>query len=546
MSPVETPNVEANRTFNLMTSIWIVPLVALAISGWLVYQHFVQLGPEIRIDFPTSDGLVANESTVKFRDVTVGKVIRIELQHGGDGVTVVARMSKEVEPYLNDLTHFWIVSPQVDYSGVRGLDTLIHGAYLTMYAPQKGDLVEHFTGYLKPYRSKEEGRYFHLRTRKVGNVHVGAPIHYRNMRAGSIEKIALSADKRQTEVTIFIKKDFANLINMTTKFWHQDLVAVRFGGGEIALDLAPLTSVLLGSISFESKLDHAYPLPKKDYFFPLYQKHSDALKQKIGGEVENMQPFHFDFAGEVSGLREGAPIRYQGFKVGEVDKIMIGYSSQDRMMQANVVGMIDVSMFEDKEANGTVNLTHAVAQGLRAELTNDNPLVNTLYINLTYPNDLNATTASLVTEHGRTVFPTHKLARNEILSKLDHLMATITALVDENRQPLNELLVKLKKSAGHLDALMSKPSFQSLTDDLNETMGGINGFMAESGDLNKALEELRKTLKTTKRVMRGYGSGSLFGKKLEAMIREVGRTSEETKRLMEKLNKKPNALIFGE
>jgi len=215
-------------------------------------------------------------------------------------------------------------------------------------------------------------------------------------------------------------------------------------------------------------------------------------------------------------------------------------------MQGQVLGMIDLSMFEDHESNGSINLHKAVAAGLHAELKGNNPLVDTLYIDLTYSQETNATHEILVTRHGHTLFPTKKMVKNEILSKLDHLMASITALADENRQPLHDLLDKLKESADHLNAFMKKESFQNLTDDFNKTMGGINGFMGKSGDLNKALAELRKTLDTTKRVMRGYSSGSLFGKKLEAMLREVGRTSEETKRFIEKLNKKPNALIFGE
>jgi len=125
-------------------------------------------------------------------------------------------------------------------------------------------------------------------------------------------------------------------------------------------------------------------------------------------------------------------------------------------------------------------------------------------------------------------------------------MVSVTSLSDDTRKPLHDLLEKLKKSADHLNGLMGKKSFQNLTDDLNTTLGGLNGFMGKSGELNQALDELRKTLRTTKKVMRGYGAGSLFGKKLEAMLKEIGKTSEESKRLMEKLNKKPNSLIFGD
>jgi paraquat-inducible protein B len=512
----------------------------------MVYQHFSQLGSEIRINFPGSDGLIPGESVIKFRDVSVGKIVRIELQEGGDGVTVIARMNKEAEAYLNKSTRFWIVAPQVDYSGVRGLDTLLHGAYITMYASRRGQLITEFTGLEKPYRGSEEGQYVYLCTRKLGNVHVGAPVYYHNLRAGSIEKIALGADQRKTEVTIFIRREYVDLINVTTKFWHQNLVAVNMDGGKIALDLAPITSVLLGSISFESKLDKPYPKPGRQHRFRLYSRHANAVKKKIGGAREQPRRFGFDFSGRINGLHEGAPIRYQGFDVGEVETVPIRYNATTRMMEAVVTGTIDVSIFDDPDHNGSVNLARAVQKGLHAELKNSNPFVESLYIDLVYPSEQNGSTGALVRRKDLVRFPTHKVVKNTLLSQFDRLLSSITALTDANREPLRKALESLKTALDNINRLTEKPSFQSLSDDLNTTLRAINGFTGDGGDLSEALRELQKTLRTTKNVMRGYSSGSLFGKKLDAMLKEIGQTSEETKRLIEKLNKKPNALIFGE
>jgi len=173
--------------------------------------------------------------------------------------------------------------------------------------------------------------------------------------------------------------------------------------------------------------------------------------------------------------------------------------------------------------------------------------VESLYVDLIYDaNDSNYTHACIDAHHTPRRFPTDVSPPKPIWDKLDGLLASWTQLSEANRKPLRELIEKLKISATHLNMLMAKPSFQSLTDELNSTMGGLKGLMGESGGIEKALDELQKTLKTTKRVMRGYGSGSFFGKKLNAMLKEIGQTSEETKRLIEKLNKKPNALIFGE
>jgi len=543
---IDRPQFEENRTFNLFTSIWIVPLIALIVSAWLVYQHFASLGSEIRIDFANSGNLIAGESVIKFRNIPVGRVIRIELQEGGDGVTVVARMNKEAEPYLNRTTRFWIVKPQVDYSGVRGLDTILHGAYIVMHAERKGKLHTEFKGSEKPIRTKDEGELFYLDAPKVDNVYVGAAVYYHDIQVGSIDRIDLSPDQQSVKITIFIKKAYTHLVNVTSKFWYQDLFSIRMNGDTVGFDLAPLTSILLGGISFESKLDGDYPKPDPQHLFHLYGSRSEAIPQRIGIGVEQPTQFRFRFSGRISGLGEGTSIRYQGFKVGEINEATIRFNPKEHTMEAETIGTIDTSVFATSEKNGMTNLKQAIREGLHAELKSDNPLISTLYIHLTYAKDANVTAKALREEKGMLVFPTKLMVNKAVLSHLDSLLVSLTALTDDNRKPLHDLLLKLKTSAEHLNTLMAKPSFQNLTDDLNSTLGNLQGWMGKDGGIDKALKELEDTLKATRKIMKGYDANSLFGRKLEAMLKEVGKTSEETKRFIERLNKKPNALIFGD
>lgn len=535
MHTARHPKLEENRSFNIFTSLWIVPLVTLLIAGWLIYQHYTRLGPEIRIDFPSSNGLISGESLVKYRDVVIGHVTRIGIQDKGKGVKVYVRMDKEAEPFLNKTTHFWIVSPQVDYRGVRGLDTLLKGTYISMSAQRSKEAENHFIGQLEPYRSPGSGFTVRLYARRIGNIHEGAPVNYRHLRVGNIDRITLDTNTSQTHIELFIKKEYANLINTTTKFWHQDLVSLNMEGGSLALDLAPLNSVLLGSISFESQLDKPYPRPKADRIFKLYSRRSSAMKQRIGSAKVEMKPFRFVFTGDVSGLRVGTPIQFKGFEIGRIATVAFRYDPKHHGVEAEATGQIDVSNFKDNEHNATENLIMATREGLEAYLRGSNLLFDGLYVDLDYAKEKNAT-GKILLKHGVFWdFPTHPHADNAVLNKLGNLLVHLSELVDES-----------KKMIANVNDLTSKKSFKNLSDDLSKTLRGFDGMMGGDGDLGKAISDLRKTLKTTKSVLKGYGSGSLFGKKLETMLKEVGKTSEETKRLIEKLNKKPNSLIFGD
>jgi len=168
--PTQRPTIEESSKFNLLTSIWIVPFIALIIAGWLAYQYFSELGPEIRIIFPTNEGLNAGQSQIKYRNVPIGTVTKIVLQKDGEGVAVIARMEKNATPYLNTNAKFWIVKPEVGISGVSGLETLISGTYINMSSTKGGEYKKSFQGLTQTYRFDEEG--MHLRAIMSKKVHL--------------------------------------------------------------------------------------------------------------------------------------------------------------------------------------------------------------------------------------------------------------------------------------------------------------------------------------------------------------------------------------
>jgi paraquat-inducible protein B len=51
---------------------WVVPVVAAAIAGWLVYKKVSQAGPVITIHFTDGKGLQTDQTVVKYRGVRVG------------------------------------------------------------------------------------------------------------------------------------------------------------------------------------------------------------------------------------------------------------------------------------------------------------------------------------------------------------------------------------------------------------------------------------------------------------------------------------------
>jgi len=156
-----TPKVKTSRTIQILTTVWIVPFIAMIIALWLAYQYYSKIGPTIHINFKANAGLVANQSQLKLRDVTVGMVSKISLSEDGTGVTVEVKVDKEIAPYLNEKSKFWIVHADVGSHGVSGLDTLLSGSYIELYGVKEKETKHEFTGLERPFIDKDaEGKYY--------------------------------------------------------------------------------------------------------------------------------------------------------------------------------------------------------------------------------------------------------------------------------------------------------------------------------------------------------------------------------------------------
>src|SRR5574340_237171 len=80
--------------------IWVVPIVAALIGGWLVVKGILARGPTITITFKTAEGLEAGKTKIKYKSVDVGEVKQVTLSDDHQRVVATAELVKEAEPYL--------------------------------------------------------------------------------------------------------------------------------------------------------------------------------------------------------------------------------------------------------------------------------------------------------------------------------------------------------------------------------------------------------------------------------------------------------------
>jgi len=543
----EIPEIEESTKFNFFTSIWIVPFIALLIAGWLAFQYYSELGPQIKIIFPTNEGLKAGQSQIKYKNVPIGIVKKIRLEENGSGVVITARMDNSAKPFLNKDTKFWIVKPELGLSGVRGLDTLISGTYIGVYAKKGDDFKDEFIGTDQSFLYNiDGGEYYMLRTSVgISSMRQGTPVYFKNIKVGQVKYVVLDNDEIFVDVIVFITKEYTDFVHRDSKFWVRSTVDMTLKNGSLDINVAPVTDLLNGAIEFSSPGMEGNKTIPDNFSFILYPSKSVVNSKKIGHTQKEITFFKLYTQGELAKLRIGSSIEYKGFKIGSVSQISLSYDKVTHNMNGEVILELDTSVFadpNDSNHTGKENLYEAVEEGLRARIVPIDPITGRLYVDLAFTeNDGNK---SVVTEDKYAVLPVIESNSGNIMASigsildkinklpLDKLLNSLDKVINNTSKPLahaDELLKELKKSAKQLSKLTNKKAFVAMPDEVNET-----------------LKELTHTLKSTRKVVDGYGSNSMLNRQLSYTLEILTKTSKEMEVFLRMLNRKPNSLILGD
>ena len=238
-----------------LSSVWIVPVLALGVLGYVVWSQVMRdRGPMISIVFEDASGLELG-SEIIHRGVTVGVVRELHLTQDHQSVSVLAEMHTDAAGLAVEGTQFWVVRPEVSLERIAGLDTLVGPQYIALQPGDSGGpRSDSFVALNAPPRvapaNRDALRLF-LQTDRLGNLNTGSPVLYREVRVGSVRSARLSDDATGVLVTIDIDPQFAQLVHDGTRFWRSGGVGFDFGlFTGLSVEADSIDSLLNASISF--------------------------------------------------------------------------------------------------------------------------------------------------------------------------------------------------------------------------------------------------------------------------------------------------------
>jgi len=586
-----TAQISSKSRFSL---IWIIPLLAALIAGWLVFKYYTERGTIIEITFDSAEGIEAKKTPIRYKDVQVGKVKKLSLTSDLKKVKVTAEIYPDMASHLGEDTRFWIEKPRVTFKGVSGLDTLLSGVHISLDPGTAGIMSENYDGLPKPpiFTSGEKGILLTLNTENLGSLSIGSPVYFHKINVGEVTGYELNEryngnEKVQSiDVSIYVRAPYDKKIKTNTRFWNASGLEFTLTASGVSARMESLTSLLIGGIAFETPADElGYALDGNLVAFKLYSTYKLA---KDDTQRLNKLFYTMYFDDTLHGLSEDSLIEYSGVTVGKVEKILLESAVSGQQLKTLVKVSLRVDKFSQNgnKADAEKRLQNLVQKGLHGKLAVNSLLTGSQYISLefnkTQPQKLAAlkSTSSL---HS-AIFPTSasktsllNFDASEISTELTKALASVSALLDS--KDIKKTLKGLASTSDNIDKMTRRLAKKGFSGELVKTLANsqkaIKDISALIGDTrktmisvtntsnklqkdvshsmktfsnvsNKLQRDTSKTLSLIDKTLKSsLSEDSALQYRLQQLINDLSEASNSFSVLADTIQRKPNSVIFG-
>jgi paraquat-inducible protein B len=513
------PHIRRSR-FSL---IWILPIVALLIAGWIGYTTLSERGPTVTITFKTATGLEAGKTEIKHNDVVLGTVKRVDPTPDLESVVVIAQMNKLAAPHLNENTKFWVVRPRFSLTNLSGLQTLVSGSYIEMDPGSGKSEQRKFTGLEEPpvVRSDVSGTTYILTAKKIGSVSSGSPVFFRGIEVGEVISSDFEGIDKGFTVRVFVYKPYDAYVHDGTQFWNASGISLDAGSGGFKLEIESLEAVLAGGIAFDTSDAARKTTPaKENSTFPLYADRGDA--EEAG--YTNRARVLVEFEGSVRGLDVGSPVEVQGITIGRVVDYHLVVDAAKNTVNVPVVCEIDLARVgiinqpAGEQGKGKL-MEGLVDRGMRAQLRTSSFITGQLYVAFDFfPN---APPAKIVQTDTYPLVPS-------VPAEMEGLTRSVTQTLDKLASlPLDDIAQGARKTLEAAQQLMTNANAQTtpLLVSLRQTSAAADSVLKSMGS--------------------AYGGDSQVRAELMDTLRQLQETLRSAQTLTNYLEQHPDSVIRG-
>lgn len=366
---------------------------------------------------------------------------------------------------------------------------------------------------------------------KAGNTNV----MLRGIKVGKVSDVTLAKDGQHVEIKLEIDRAEKKYLRSGTVFFLR-------GAQPDFSDPSSLKALLSGpQIVMEpgpgKPADHFDGRDRRPVFPP---RHGPAVTYVVR------------FNGAVGALKEGAPVDLRGFHVGTVTRVRLSYNAGTGTLSTPVRIALEPSAFgivggqpahDDGRLPVDDMLKRLIAQGLRARLAQDPPLVGSYKVNLDFV--AGAPNATLIDEDGTPVIPSAPT------SNIDAMTATANQIVQKiNALPIKQIGEQVRSIATRINALSGSPQIKDSLKHIDHSVAQIDHTLQQvSPQVGPLVAQLRQTAHSADQAVaaanRTLGGDASSQNDLPAALRELTDTARSIRALADYLDRHPEALLRG-
>jgi paraquat-inducible protein B len=538
------PEPEVRTKKQRISIVWLVPLIALAVGGWLVYKAISEKGPTVTITFKSASGLEAGKTKIKYKDVELGQVTSIELDDDLSRVIVTAELVKESKNFISENTRFWVVRARVTAGSVSGLGTLFSGAYIGLDPGKSGKPATQFNGLEVPpvVTADLPGSHFVLRAASLGSLDVGVPVYFRRIEVGQIVSYQLDEDGQAVTIKIFIHDPHHELVRKNTRFWNTSGLDIAIGADGIRVDTESFTTLMIGGIAFDTPVSMEPGEPaEENEVFKLYRNRESVSEKTYARKTRWL--LHFDSG--VRGLNQGAPVELQGIQIGQVLDVNLEFDVDKTAFSIPVLVEIEPDRIKaagplPEASEGQKIMDYLVEKGLRAQLKTGSLITGQLLVAI----DMHpaAPPAKINWEGQYPIIPTVPTTMEEMTTSLTQLLRKLEKL------PIEQIGSDLQNAVAGANRLINSAELQKSVMALNQTLNQAQRFAAVlntsiAPELKTAVSNLDSALLQTQKLTRSLNSN--VTPQADRTLKALQEAARSIKNLAAYLERNPEALIRG-
>lgn len=521
-----------------ISSIWLVPAVALAIGVWMAYDTVSGRGALVLLNMTHAEGVEPGKTLIKVKDVTVGRVESVTLINDFTQAQARLRMLDGTDNMLTDDAQFWVVKPRIGRDGITGLGTILSGTYIELEPGSGEPGRREFESLAQPpvMRSGEAGVSVRLYGEDANQLTPGDPVMFRGYTVGRIQTVEFDMDRQQHQFRAFIQEPFAELVTANVRFWQSSGISVQLGADGLRVDIGSLESVLAGGVTFDYLNETRTGKQVDDETeFRLFRDR-DAAQQE---GFTQFADYILLVEQSVRGLSVGAPVEFRGIRIGTV--LQVPYTGGENLARSLMEQRVPVLIRLEPERLGSSlgavdiqtwqqQIEATFERGLRAALKSGNILTGALFVDI-------------------------------VLSDAVQPAETLQQYAQAYRYPIFPMIAggggALEQQIGDLLSNLNQFDFATLGEQANATLAASEQALASIETMTHSLTELLKqpemhdlparlhaTLVELERLLAGYSVDAPVYNDATRAIQSLERILRDLEPFAESLGAQPSSLFF--